>query len=102
MIECIEITNGMIDRAWRMARCLEDEFPRYAGPILDTLEVFHIYRCGGCEGGGLVPAWTKEELSYTNDLSRMHEEMDDCPDCAKWGSHGWVIGGEDEARHDQP
>jgi hypothetical protein len=91
MMSDITITEEMIDEAVDLIK----DTTKWPSSILDLmwliLDKFHISRCEGCNDSGRVPAWTKDELSYVNDLSRMHEELDDCPDCAPWSSHGWVI-----------
>ena len=54
-----------------------------SGPALATLAIFKIVRCEGCGGSGRVLA--TYALSVETGV-KDHK----CPDCAKWGSHGWV------------
>ena len=70
----IIITNEMIDEAveWTKQWLAEDTLWR----LLNKLGIFKCEECGG--SGHLSP-----DFDYMVD--------DTCPDCAKWGSKGWVV-----------
>ena len=94
----IFITDLQIDASMELIA----DTTKWPSSILDLLWALlnevGIFQCEGCGGSGLVPAWTAKELSYCNDLSRMHEEQDDCPGC---NGKKYVIGNEqDDAKRE--
>lgn len=70
------ITNKMIDEAVDEAR---DEFAQHGtNRAWLALNKIGIHRCDGCGGSG------RPEYPLEGNYGP-------CPDCAKWGSKGWVI-----------
>ena len=78
------ITNEMIDGA--VEQIEHDPSTRHAGVnTWLTLNKLGIERCKGCGGSGSTFVTQSEFL-----MGGVEEGP--CPDCAPWGSKGWVIG----------
>ena len=67
-----EITSDQIDAAVEVAGAWSSPFNKAVWAVLNKINIF---RCEGCGGSGRFEA------------AGLYE---DCEDCAKWGSHGWV------------
>ena len=74
----VHITDEMIDAAVEWANKAELSHSAKATMWL-MLSEFHIFRCEGCGGSGVVlPDIFNRDYSH------------DCPDCAKFTGKGWV------------
>ena len=78
------ITDAQIDAAWKF---VNECGPRVRAPILHALNVFFgIVRCEGCVGKG---KWNIDtNCGATGQYLGKTPYV--CPDCAKFGGHGWV------------
>jgi len=82
------ITTDQISKAWALVRYYtqgtsNQDNHRMAAVVEGVLAELGIVRCEGCGGDG----------HSMSTFSAKHEQvrMGTCPDCAEWGSEGWVI-----------
>ena len=73
----IHLRPEQISRAWENTKNGARDF------VVGALEELDIHRCEGCGGSGRVESRS----------SSMREDpmVWKCPDCAEWGSHGFVV-----------
>jgi len=74
-------TNDQIDSAVKIA--VNSPYEAAVKRTWNALNKLHIFKCEGCGGSGHLPP------AITGHFKPLPGSK--CPDCAKWGSKGWVI-----------